>query len=365
MNGKLILEDGFIFEGNFYGYFDEKCGPVILNTAVVGYQEIMTDPANAGKILVLTYPLIGNYGINQNFSQSSKAWVSGIIIKEESQIISNYQAQSSLDQFLNQEKVTCLSGVDTRTLAVKIRNDGEMWGLITKSNKPKEKLIEKIKKEKEKTLSYLPQISSKEITSIFTPRTNSKGKIVIIDLGITKNFIVQLKKLGFEIILVPYNTPAEKILKLDPSGVIISSGPEEDPAISETINIAKGLLGKIPILGISLGHQIIAQALGGKTKKMKIGHRGVNYPVISPNSFKGEITVQNHGYIVYEKSLPSEDIKIEEINLNDKSIEKMSSLKHKFLSVQYYPSSPGFEEVNNIFNEFAGFILRKGELIHA
>ena len=365
MNEKLILEDGTIFEGISLGHFEEKCGPVILNTAVVGYQEIMTDPANAGKILVLTYPLIGNYGINQDFNQSSKAWTCGLIIKEASQIASNFQAQSSLDQFLNQEKVSCLSGVDTRTLAVKIRDDGEMWGLLTSSTEPLDILTEKIKLEKEKQTSYLSQISLKEIKTIFTPKTNSKGKVVIIDLGITKNFITQLKKLDFVITLVPYNTPAEKIMDLDPSGVIISSGPEEDPAITEIISIAKELLGKIPLLGISLGHQIIAKALGSKTKKMKVGHRGVNYPVISPDSFKGEITVQNHGYIVDEQTLSNKDIKIEEINLNDKSIEKMSSTKLKFISVQYYPSSPGFEEVNNIFNEFSSLILKKGELIHA
>jgi carbamoyl-phosphate synthase small subunit len=250
-------------------------------------------------------------------------------------------------------------------LAVKIRDDGEMWGIITSKEVTKEKGLENIKAEKQKKHNYISNISVKEITNIYAPPQNSKGKIVIIDLGITKNITEQLKKLNFEIYLAPYNTSSEKILSLNPSGIIISNGPEEDISHTEIINNVKKLLGKTPILGISLGHLILAQALGGSAVKMKIGHRGVNYPVISPKSFKGEITVQNHGYIVNEKSINTNEINIEEINLNDKSIEKMRSEKYKFISTQYIPASPGFNEVNNIFYEFSDLLLKKGEFVHA
>lgn len=338
----LILQDGTRFDGISIGVDGTRSGMVALYTGVVGYEEVMTDPANAGRILVMTYPLIGNYGINPRFNESKKVWCSGLVIKENSRIYSNWQAEGSFEGFLENEDVVCLSGVDTRTLAVKIRDSGEQWGTISSRSIDKP--------QPQKNLSFLKEISVDRVTHA----VKGKGKkIVIIDLGVQNSILAQLEKLGYDVWLVPYNFSSSELLKLKPDGVIISNGPEEDPELNKTVGLVKDILGKVHMLGISTGHEVIAKALGGKIKKLKIGHRGVNYPVISEGSFKGEITVQNHSFVVDEFSM-DKDVEIIERNLNDKTIEKMESAKLKFVSIQYYPASPGLGEPNRIFSEFLG-----------
>lgn len=398
---RFVLEDGTVFSGESIGASGEVVGPVIFDTRVVGYQEVMTDPANAGKILTLTYPLIGNYGINPDFNESDRAWIKGLIIKEKSNLYSNWQATASLDEFLKKEKIVALTEVDTRTLAVKIREDGEMLGIISPDEVGTEKLLQKIKDFKARgKISFLPQISVKKDSPSPYPsplRGKDKGegehypggkkpRIVVIDLGVLKGFLKQLSTLGCEIILVPYSTKAKELLKLNPDGIIISNGPEEDPALKGVISTVKELLGNVPLLGISTGHEVIIRALGGEIIKMKLGHHGVNYPVHpvrspqikdspcarkrgvsgeietsngvkTPDSLKGEITVQNHSWVVDENSLSKRDgIKIAERNLNDNSIEKIISPQLKFISVQYYPTSPGLGEVHPVFKEFVEMI---------
>lgn len=343
-----MLEDGTSFEGDSFGASKEAMGPLILNTAVVGYQEAMTDAANAGKILVFTYPLIGNYGINEKFNESGRAWVSGIVIKESSRVYSNWQAKSSLEDFLKKEGVAAVSGVDTRTLAVKLRNDGEMWAVISGFESDKNGLLSKLNEfKKSQKKSMLADVSVKKVT----PMEGKGKKVVVLDLGISRSFVRQLSASGFEVTLVPYNTLAEDILKLKPSGVVISNGPEEDAGLSGVADTVKQLLGEVWLLGIAAGHQVIARALAAKIIKMKLGHRGVNYPLICPDSFKGAITVQNHGLVVNEASL-GKDVEVLERNLNDNTIEKLRSKKLKFISIQYYPSSPGFDEIHPVFREF-------------
>ncbi|MBU0533895.1 MAG: glutamine-hydrolyzing carbamoyl-phosphate synthase small subunit [Candidatus Omnitrophica bacterium] len=352
MKAKLVLEDGSCFEGISIGVPGEKIGEVILNTTVVGYQEMMTDPANAGKILVLTYPLIGNYGIAEKFNESKKCWLEGLIIKESSKMYSNWQAEDSFENFLSKEKTVAISEIDTRTLAVKIRDNGEMLGIISTQDTNEKKLLQKLQKAaKNIKKNFIKEISVKEVTKI---KPNSSGsKIAILDLGITNGFIKQLKTLGCNITLLPYDTDADKILKSGFDAVVISNGPEADEAIPIITQTTKKLLGKIPVLGISTGHEIIALALGGKLKKMAMGHRGVNYPVKSPDSFKGEITVQNHSFIVDEDSIKNrKDTRVTLRNVNDNSIEEMESKSLKFISTQYYPLSPGFDEVNEVFKRF-------------
>ena len=345
----LFLEDGTSFAGKSSGVSAETLGEVILNTGVVGYQEMITDSANAGKILILTYPLIGNYGVNEQFNESDKAWISGLVIKEASSIYSNWQAKASLEDFLKQQNILVITEVDTRTLAVKIRNDGEMLGIISCGEANPKDLLKKITEFKEKKKeSVLPRVSVKEITKI-----SGQGKrIVIIDLGIQRSTLRQLASLGFEVVLVPYATGAGEILKLKPQGLIISNGPEHDPELPKVAKNIKELLGEIPILGISCGHQVIALALGAKITKMKLGHHGLNYPVKSEDSLKGEITVQNHSFVVEGGSLNQKEIKIAEKNINDQTVEKMKSEKLKFISVQYYPLSPGLNEIHPVFGEF-------------
>jgi len=362
MNAKLVLENGSCYEGISIGSPGEKIGEVVLNTAVVGYQEMMTDPANAGKILVLTYPLIGNYGVAAKFNESRKCWISGLVIKEASRIYSNYQAEGSFDSFIKKEGIATVSDTDTRTLAVDIRDNGEMFGIISTKDARKEDLLKKLKDTKTNyKKDFIKEISVKkpqEIRSAY-----SGPKIAILDIGITNSVIGQLKTLGCNLWLLPYSTSAEEISKLDPDGLIISGGPENDVSLSNVSQTVKKLLGKIPTLGISTGHEVIALALGAELKKMKIGHHGVNYPVMGPKSLKGEITVQNHSFIIDEKSIKGKKgVTITLRNINDKTIEEIESTAMKFISCQYYPASPGFNEVNSIYRKF---LKMCGEVQHA
>jgi len=362
MKGILVLEDGSYFEGVPIGVAGERIGEVVLNTAVVGYQEIMTDPANAGKILVFTYPLIGNYGVAKKFYDSKKCWIEALIIKEESKMYSNWQAEDSFNNFLKKERLVAINEVDTRTLAVKVRDRGQMLGIVStivplvrKETKIGD-LVKRTKDyKKDMRKDFIRNISVKKITEI---KGNPSGpKIVILDLGILNSFLRQLKILGCNITLLPYNTDADKIFGLNSDGLIISSGPEKDETISKIVELVKRLVGKIPLLGISLGHEIICLALGGKLRKLKVGHHGVNYPVKSPSSYKGDITVQNHSFIVDEDSIKGRnDINITLRNVNDDSIEEMESSPLKFISTQYYPVSPGFDEVNGVFKRFLELI---------
>lgn len=350
MKGILVLEDGTVFDGISIAATGDVVGEVVLNTAVVGYQEMLTDPSNAGKILVFTYPLIGNYGVAEKFNESSSVWVGGVALKEESRIYSNWQAEGSFADFLKSNKAIAISGIDTRTLAVHIRNSGQMLGVISTRTSNKNELLQKIEQHKKKS-DYIKYISVKKAIEI---KTGHSGPVIaVLDLGMLNSFTKQLKDLGCRITLLPYNTNAEKIISMKPDGLVISNGPEEDISIPEITATVKKLLGKIPLLGISTGHQIIGLALGGKLKKLKIGHHGVNYPVKGADSFKGEITVQNHSFVIDESSLKTKrDVKITLRNINDETIEEMESKTLKFISIQYYPVSPGFNEINETFRRF-------------
>ena len=359
MKAILMLEDGKNFIGEGLGVEGERVGEVILNTAVVGYQEMLTDPANVGKILALTYPLIGNYGTAPKFNESKGVWVAGLAIKEKTRIFSNWQAKTSFDAFIKEHNLLTMSKVDTRTLAVHLRQKGEMLGIISTKNFEAKELLAKIdafRKKKEESL--LPEISVKK--ALHLGKEKARYKVAILDLGITHSLIRQLETLGFSITLLPYNTPAQEILRLKPKGLIISHGPEADIGLKEVANNIKPLINRLPILGISTGHQVLAAALGARITKLKLGHRGVNYPIHNPASYKGEITVQNHAYVVDTDSLNKiKDIKITGYNLNDRTVEEIESKKLKIIGTQYYPASPGFNEVNNVFVRFTKMLKKE------
>lgn len=356
MNAVLLLEDGKVFEGISIGVPGERVGEVVLNTAVVGYQEMMTDTTNAGKILVLTYPLIGNYGIADRFNESERPWIGALIIKEESGIYSNWQAESSFGQFLKSHDLVAMSEVDTRTLAVRVRHGGEMLGIVSTNGGQPDELLKRLRDYRgQAKKDFIPQISVDRITEI--AGNGSGPTIAILDLGIHNSFLRQLKNLGCRIRLLPYNTPSEAILGSKPNGLIVSNGPEEDEAIPRVVETVRSLLGKIPLLGISTGHEIICLALGGQVKKMKVGHHGANYPVISPSSFKGDITFQNHSWVVDEEILKGNpEVNITLRNLNDQSVEEIESPSLRILSTQYYPVSPGFDEIHPVFERFLRMI---------
>jgi len=350
MKGILQLEDGKRFFGEASSEI-ELIGEVIFNTAVVGYQELMTDPVNAGKILVLTYPLIGNYGINPKFNESKKTWIKALVIKEKSRIYSNWQAKSSLDDFIKKNNLFLLHKVDTRSLMVDLRNKGEQLGIISTSTFEPKILLAKIEAfKKSPKRSLLNQISVKK--PLFLGKKGTK-KIAILDLGITQSILKQLETLGFSLVIFPYSTSIQAMLKYKIKGLIISSGPEQDLGLEEVVKNIKSLIGRIPILGIGTGCQVLAEALGAKIIKLKLGHHGLNYPLARPATYKGEITVQNHSYVIDTDSLNRiKEIKITGYNLNDRSVEEIESKKFKLIGVQYIPASPGFNEVNPILKRF-------------
>jgi len=360
MKAVLILEDGKSFAGEALEG-GEKIGEVILNTAVVGYQEMLTDPANAGKILVLTYPLIGNYGCAPKFNETNQVWLAGLAIKEKSRIFSNWQAKESFDDFIKKHHLLTIAEVDTRTLAVHLRQKGQLFGIISTQCFEAKELLAKINDfRKTKKESLLPQISVSKPQQLGQAKAKAKAKkIAILDLGITQGILRQLETLGLSVTLLPYNTLAREILRLKPDGLIISGGPEEDVGLKEVALNVKALVGRLPILGISTGHQVLASALGAKITKMKLGHRGVNYPIHNPASYKGEITVQNHSWVVDIDSLNKiKQIKVTGYNLNDRTVEEMESKKLQLMGVQYVPASPGFNEVNPVFYRFKKMLSR-------
>jgi len=348
MKAILVLEDGKNFQGESV-LAGERFGELILNTAVVGYQEMLTDPANAGKILVFTYPLIGNYGVAPKFNESGKVWVSGLVMKEKSRIYSNWQAKGSLDDFLKIQNALAIYNLDTRTLAVHLREKGPLCGMISTNELDSKKLLEKLNKiKKQPAQTYLPDVSVKKQKVLGLGK-----KIVVLDLGVTASLLKQLESLGFSVNILPYNATAKQILSLKPKGLVISNGPENDPGLAEVGENLKPLIGKLPILGVVAGWQVLAIALGAKLTRLKLGHRGVNYPLARAGTFKGEITSQNHGYVIeYDALRKIKEIKVTAYNLNDHTVEEVESKKLKLIGVQYNPVTAGFNQSNPILNKF-------------
>lgn len=354
MKAILCLEDGKSF--NAESDFGTECfGEVIINTAVVGYQEMITDPANAGKILVFTYPLIGNYGCAPKFNESPKAWVSGLVMKEKSKVYSNWQAKFSLDDFLKTQNKLAIYRLDTRTLTVHLREKGPLVGIISTQEFDTQKLLDKINKFKQQERkSLLPEVSVKKLRHL---GKNGGKKIAVLDLGITLGLVGQLERLGFSLTVFPYHASVKQILAIKPKGLVLSSGPENDCGLETVAVNIKPLLGKLPILGVATGGQVLAVAFGAQLIRLKLGHRGVNYPIARPGTFKGEITAQNHGYVIDHNSLLKlKEIKVTAYNLNDHTIEEIESRKLKMIAVQYNPVSAGFNQVHPVLIKFSQLI---------
>ena len=351
MKATLYLEDGKSFNGE--SDLSAEClGEVIINTAVVGYQEMITDPANAEKILVFTYPLIGNYGCAPKFSESAKIWVSGMVMKEKSKTYSNWQAKSSLDDFCKTYQKPAIYNLDTRTLTVHLREKGPLVGIISTSEFDSKKLLDKINKFKQQPIrSLLSEVSVQKLRFLGKPKGK---KVAVLDLGATLGLIRQLETLGFSLAVFPYNASAKQILAIKPKGLVLSSGPENDCDLETVAQNIKPLIGKLPILGVATGCQVLATSLGAKLTRLKFGHRGVNYPIARPGTFKGEITAQNHEYIIDNNSLRKiKEIKVTAYNLNDHTIEEIESKKLKIIATAYNPVSAGFDQVNTVLIKFS------------
>ncbi len=354
MKAALVLETGKVLMGESYGATGEAFGEVVFNTGMTGYQEVLTDPSYSGQMVCMTYPLIGNYGINRMDDQSEKAQVQGFIVKEAARNPSHWQMEKNISRTLAQAGVVGIKGIDTRALTRIIREHGVLRGVITTEIEHLNELIPRVK-------AWLvpPEVVAKvSTTEIYTlPATQiEKGSphVVVLDFGIKKNILTAMQECGFHLTVVPHNTSAEQILALQPDGVFLSNGPGDPKSVEVGIKTIQGLMGERPIFGICLGHQLLSLALGGDTYKMKFGHRGGNQPVQDLNTKRVTITSQNHGYAIAEDSLDQTPLYVTHRNLNDQSVEGVKHRELPVFSVQYHPEAgPGPSESLYLFDEFA------------
>lgn len=351
MKGKLLFKDGTTFEGEVFGYHNEVVGEVVFNTGMTGYQEILTDPSYYGQIVTMTYPLIGNYGVNDDDSESFSPKVKGFIVREIYDNFSNWRGTEALNDYLLKNKIIGLKGIDTRALTKYLRDKGTMVGKLIVSEKDNEKDIEDIK-------SFSNKRAVDKVTTEYSYNLKPVlPKIAVLDFGIKKNILNSLIKRKLELTVYPASTSAEKILQDNPDGIFLSNGPGDPSELTEIIENIRKLIGKKPMFGICLGHQLISLALGGKTTRLKYGHRGTNHPVKDLLKDRVYITSQNHGYVVEEASLNKDEIEITHINLNDGSVEGIKHNDLPLFSVQFHPeASPGPQDTAYLFEEFIEMI---------
>lgn len=344
MKAHLILENGIIFNGNAFGYIEESVGEVVFNTGMTGYEEVLTDPSYCGQIVTMTYPLIGNYGINLEDMESGGVKVKGFIVREKSDYPNNWRCEMELDGYLKQNKIIGLEGVDTRALTKILRNNGTMKGIISLKELTKSQTQEKLSTFDNKNV--VREVTTKKVYEV-----EGNGKhIAVMDFGIKENIIRSFKKRNCKLTVFPAYTKAEDILNVNPNLIFLSNGPGNPKDLPEVVDTIKKLIGKKPIAGICLGHQLLSLCLGGSTGKLKFGHRGCNHPVKDIEKNRVYITSQNHGYVV--KDLP-EGMIVTHVNLNDGTIEGMKHKKLPIFSVQFHPEAcPGPKDNEYIFDEF-------------
>lgn len=381
MDALLALEDGTIFRGESFGAATPSAGEICFNTSMTGYQEVLTDPSYRGQIVAMTYPLIGNYGINKVDVESVTPHVRGFVIEELSPLASNWRSQGTLSDYLEENNIPGIQGIDTRALTRKLRTGGAMRACIfpgtdeaeavrlarevsydgvdfVKEVTPQESFDWDVDSELSRRWVVAknedPENAAKdEMGNIFEELPPVERRIVAYDFGMKRNILRSLRRNGFAVKVVPANTPAEEVLAMNPDGVFLSNGPGDPAALEYAHEAVRGIVGKKPLFGICLGHQILGLALGGKTFKLKFGHRGANQPVKDLRNGKVAITSQNHGYAVDAESLPG-DVEVTHVNLNDGTVAGLRHKVHQAFSVQYHPeASPGPHDASYFFREFA------------
>lgn len=358
--GVLALEDGTVFWGENFGASGKSRGEVVFNTAMTGYQEILTDPSYAGQILTMTYPLIGNYGINEEDVESDRPQVRGLIVREACPYPSNWRSKETLVAYLERHQVIGLAGVDTRALTRLLRTQGTMRGIL--STLPTDLAAPEVLVAAAKEFPFhSPDLVSSVSTSVPYQIPGPGPRVVVVDLGVKRSILRILQSYGCALTVVPFSFSAEEILALAPDGVLFSNGPGNPKDVPQAINTAAQLVGKKPLLGICLGHQVLALALGGDTYKLKFGHRGANHPVKEIKQNRVYITSQNHGYAVVPASLPPE-VEITHVNLNDETVEGLQHLSLPVFSIQYHPeASPGPQESRYLFERFLALMKNGGK----
>jgi carbamoyl-phosphate synthase small subunit len=384
MKAVLALEDGSVFHGEGFGARASACGEVCFNTSMTGYQEILTDPSYKGQIVTMTYPLIGNYGVNLQDVESWRPHASGFVIRELSPVVSNWRADYSLADYLEKNGIPGIQGIDTRALTKKLRVRGALNGFISTEDISDEEAIRRAKEFVFLGVDYVKEVTHREAflwdqkdeqSGSFnlvqgTPKGDARNvrdplpaadiPIVAYDFGMKYNILRRLRQQGFKVQVVPATTPAAEALKYKPAGIFLSNGPGDPSALDYAVQAASDLVKSgVPIFGICLGHQILGQAFGGKTFKLKFGHRGGNQPVKDLETGRVEITSQNHGFAVDAKSLPS-DVRVDRINLNDQTVEGMRHKTKPIFCVQYHPeASPGPHDSTPLFAEFREMLKKR------
>ena len=366
----LALADGRIFRGESLGADGEATGEVVFNTAMTGYQEIMTDPSYKGQIVVMTYPLIGNYGINDEDVESRRPWVEGFVVKEASPTPSSWRGQRTLEEYMREQRIVGIQGIDTRALTRHLRDHGAQEGVISTEELDPARLAAKAKA----TPGLVGRDLVREVT-IPAPHgwdeatwdrvrgyrepPAARFRVVAFDSGIKLNILRQLVSVGCHVNVVPASTPAAAVLEQKPDGVFLSNGPGDPEGVPYLIEAVRGLLGKVPIFGICLGHQILGLAAGGSTYKLKFGHHGANHPVKDLATGKVEITAQNHGFAVDPESVKAHSLELSHVNLNDGTCEGLRHRELPVFSVQYHPeASPGPHDANHLFHRFVDLMRR-------
>jgi len=371
----LVLEDGRSFEGTSFGCHGEAAGELVFNTSMTGYQEILTDPSYKGQIVTMTYPLIGNYGVNREDMESSGPQVEALVVKECSQVFGNWRGREDLGHFLRDHNIIGIQGIDTRSLTKHIRTSGAMKAIVSTQDLHRRRLLEKVRS--------APDIVGRDLVREVTcsrpyrctsdtesdPWVDGGGMatatpnifhVVVVDFGVKQSILKILRTYGCSITVVPASSSADEILCHNPDGILLSNGPGDPEAVPYAIDTVRGLVGRKPIFGICLGHQIMGLALGGRTFKLKFGHRGGNHPVKEIRTGRISITAQNHGFCVDPDSLNKHLIEITHINLNDQTVEGMAHRELPIHSVQYHPeASPGPHDARYLFSGFVKAMERE------
>ncbi len=359
-NAILVLEDGRAFTGRSFGAAGEAFGEMVFNTSMAGYQEILTDPSYAGQIVCMTYPLIGNYGVNKEDVESRRPWVEGFVVREASRIASNFRSTKSLQEYLVENNIVGIEHIDTRALVRHIRDKGAMRSGISTVETDVNALLEKV--------LASPEMADRELASAvtvdddyeFPAAGDERFHVVAYDFGVKTNSLREFARFGCRVTVVPSGTSAAEVLALDPDGIFLSNGPGDPAAMEKVVDEVRTLTAsQTPMFGICLGHQLIGEAFGGSTYKLKFGHRGGNQPIKDLTTGKIEITSHNHGFAVAAESLPP-DVEVTHINLNDHTV---AGLRHKTLpvfSVQYHPeSAPGPHDSEYLFERFVDLMTAR------
>lgn len=368
----LVMEDGTAFAGTAFGAPGEHAGEVVFNTSMTGYQEVLTDPSYRGQIVAMTYPLIGNYGVNAADAESRSLWLEGFVVKELARIDSNFRSEGDLDSYLRDHGVLGIEGIDTRELTRRLRTAGAMRAVMSTEDLDVDSLLAKA--------IASPPLEGRNMVETVTcekpylweqdDKSDSTFRVVVLDCGAKYGILRRLRSAGCEVTVVPASTGAERIAEMDPDGLMLSNGPGDPEPVAGVVGTVRALIENpprktpLPIFGICLGQQILALAMGGKTYKLKFGHHGANHPVKDLRTGEVAITVQNHGFCVDIDSLPADDVEITHINLNDQTLEGLRHKRLPIFSVQYHPEAcPGPHDAKYLFDRFMEMMRKAQEKI--